>query len=160
MSDQMNSLKTLSLKNIGLKIPQGGGDFLGKTVALLSGSANSYHFKHGQFGENIALSGDFVIVNALTGEVYEGSTLYMPEDFAKTVQTRLDKAAGASVDFEGVEIQCAKSERGARGYTFIVRPVQTPEIVNRKKDMAASLLKHVKALPAPKKPATDKAKAA
>ena len=160
MTDQtLNSVKTLSLKEIGIKIPKGNiGDYVGKTVAVLTGVVNGYFFKNTNFGESICLTGQFMIANALTGEVYDGGQIYLPADFAKQVAQRLDKsAAGEVVELNKLEIHVAASERSSTGYTYIVRNMSTLETVNKKKAMAAELLSGLKALPAPEVKKEEKA---
>lgn len=148
----LKTLKTITLKSIGLDIPIGGGDFLDKTVALISGVANGYHLKSTQYGESVALQGDFVVVNAITGEVFEGSTLYAPSDYAEMISKKLDNSEnGAVVELKNVEIVVSHSEKAARKYTFICRSLHTVETVNKKKELASLMLQQLKALPAPEK---------
>ena len=153
---ELNTVKTISLKTIGLKIPVGGGDFLGKTVALVSGKARGYHMKMTNYGESVCLDGEFVAINAITGEVFDGVALYMPDDFARALVNKLDKTENG-VEFEGVQITVAASEKAGRGYTFITRNVQTVDSINAKKAWAEKMLGQLKALPAPAKNKTTKA---
>lgn len=148
----IKAIKSLTLSNIGLKIPSGGGEFLGKTVALVTGVVTGHFFKTTQYGENIALAGDFVMANATTGEIFEGNTLYMPADFTQNIVQKLEANQGAEIRFpeKGLEIVCTKSEKGARGYAFVVRNAQTVESVNARKQWAEQMLSSMKALPAPK----------
>lgn len=147
---ELNTVKQITLRGIGLKIPVGGGEFLGKTVAMVSGRATGYHMKSTNYGESVCLNGEFVAINAITGEVFDGVQLYMPDDFARALVNKLEKSE-QGVEFEGVQIQVAGSEKAGRGYTFITRNVQTQESINAKKAWAEKMLSQVKALPAPAK---------
>jgi len=148
------SQKTLTLKSIGIDIPSGGGDFLGKTVAIMSGVVSGYFEKPNQYGTSYALTGDFTAINALTGECFEGVVAYLPDDYAKTICNQYDKHSQDSsfVEFE-CEIVVSQSDKAARGYTFITRPISSPEIVNYRKERAEKLQSKLKALPAPEKAA-------
>lgn len=147
---EIKTLKTLTLKEIGHAIPKGGGEFLNKTIALVSGVAEGYFMKANNFGESICLTGSFVIVNTMTGEVFDGSHLYMPADYASAVAKKLDKSEnGSVVELANVEVVVSASEKAARGYTFITRALNTIETVNKKKALAAAMLSSLKALPAP-----------
>ena len=151
------SQKTLTLKSMGIDIPHGGGEFIGKTVALISGVVSGYFEKPNQYGISYALTGDFSAVNALTGEAFEGVVAYMPDDYAKTICNQYDKHSQDSsfVEFE-CEIIVSESEKAARGYTFITRPISSPEIVNYRAERVNKLQSKLKALPAPVKKEEDK----
>jgi len=147
------TVKTLSLKEIGIKIPKGNiGDYVGKTVAVLTGVVEGYFFKMTTFGESICLTGQFMVANALTDEIFEGNAIYLPNDFAKTVTQKLDKAqAGDTLALNKLEIHVAPSKRSSTGYTYIVRNMSTMETENKKAAMASELLSGLKGLPAPSK---------
>ena len=154
-----STLKSISLKNCGINIPVGGGDFIEKVVLLISGVANKFDIKNTQYGESVVLMGQFMAVNAMTGEVFESSMAYLPDDFSSGVRKQLENSDGdvAIGQHHPVEIIVAASDRGARGYTFILRDASTPEIINQKSKMAAAMLGTLKALPAPAKSTTTKA---
>lgn len=154
----VKSQKTLTLKSIGLNIPAGGGEYLDKVVALLDCDVEGYFMKATQYGESVALNGDITIVNALSGEVFQGITVYLPDDFASMIANKLDKREdqGSTVNFKA-EIIVSQSEKSARGYTYITRPISTPEMVNRRLEKANNLMSTLKALPAPQKEAKVKA---
>lgn len=155
---KVNSQKTITLKSIGLNIPAGGGDHLDKVVALVDCDVEGYFMKTTQYGESVALTGDITAVNALTGEIFQGITVYLPDDFASMIANKLDKRDDQSmtVNFKA-EIIVSASEKSARGYTFITRPISTPEMVNARLERANNLLSTLKALPAPKKEPNVKA---
>lgn len=150
MTADYQSTKSISLKNCGISIPVGGGDFLNTVVLLFSGIATSFDLKQTQYGESVVLMGQFMAVNAITGESFDASLAYLPDDFAAGIRKQIENSDGdVKIGFDHpVEILVAPSERGARGYTFIVRSASTPEIVNRKGQMAAAMLNTLDALPA------------
>lgn len=149
----INSIKTLSLASIGIKIkPADIEKKQGQVLAILSGVVHSYFIKNTNFGESKALVGDFIVVNAESGEVFESNTFYLPKDFTDTICNKLDKAeAGASIPLESVEITIAASEKAAKGYSYIVRNLRTVETINKRKELAEKMLNSLKQLPAPEK---------
>ena len=154
----MKSQKTLTLKSIGIDIPAGGGDYIDKVVCLVDCDIEGYFLKNSQYGDSVALSGDITMVNALTGEVFQGITLYLPSDFSTMIANKLDKREDQSqtVNFKA-EVLVSASEKSARGYTFITRPISTVEIVNQRLARANDLLSTLKALPSPEKAGKSKA---
>lgn len=156
--NNINSKKTLTLKAIGLDIPSGGGEYMNRVIALVDCNVEGYFMKTTQYGESVALSGDVTMVNAITGEIFQGITVYLPDDFASMVANKLDKREDQSttVSFKA-EIIVSASEKSARGYTFITRPISTVEMVNARLDRAKDLLSTLKALPAPAKTPKEKA---
>lgn len=149
----MKAVKTLGIKTIlGQTIPVGGGEYIGKVVAAVTGIADGWFSKMTNYGESIALTGEFIAVNLETGETFEGSQIYLPDEFARKVAKTLDASEGGVVTFEEpIQIEVAGSEKAARGYTFVVRKLQTLEAVNRKAKMAEAMLQKVAALPKPEK---------
>merc|ERR1711916_10334 len=93
MSNETNykTVKALTLKSAGLEIPSGGGDYLSKTIALVTGRVTSYGLKPTQYGESVRLDGSFMLANAITGEVFEGASIYLPSDYAEGIANTLDK---------------------------------------------------------------------
>ena len=147
--------KTLSLKSIGIDIPQGGGDFLNKVVCLISGKAVRYTPVSNQFGVSYRLFGSFFYVNALTGQVFDAEEAFMPSgDFAQSIVTALEGTDGnVSIgEDHPLEVICAPSTRSARGYTFILRKASTPEIVESKSKMAKAMLGTLSTMAALPKP--------
>lgn len=147
---QPNKIKTLSLKNTGINIPNGGGEFLGKIVLLINGLVDGYNIKTTNFGDSVALQGEFNAINPINGEAYLSNVAYLPSDFAAMIQKKLDnrKDSSETVEFSA-QITPVKSEKGARGYTFVMEPVQTVEVYNRRTAMLEKLQSQFAALPAP-----------
>lgn len=149
------TLKSITLKNVGIDIPAGGGEYLNKAVALVTGKATSYGIKMTNYGESTRLDGSFMVANAITGEVFEGSSIYLPNDYAEGVANALDKSEGGEVIIGNnetpLEIVCAASTKSARGYTFIVRNASTPKVIQARQEMAAALTGALAQLPSPEK---------
>lgn len=149
------TLKTITLKTIGLEIPQGGGNFVNKTVALVTGKATSYGIKITTYGESTRLDGSFMVANAITGEVFEGSSIYLPKDYAESVANALNKSEGGEVIIGNnetpLEIICSPSLKSSRGYAFIIRDASTPKVIQARQEMAAALTGALAQLPAPEK---------
>lgn len=145
---ETKTVKTITLKEVIGEIPRGGGDFIGRAVMAFTGKADKYFTKITQYGESVCLVGDFVAINLLTGEVVEGSQIYLPDELAQSVAKALDtKGDGSAVIFDSpVEILVAASERGARGYTFVTRGLSTPEAVKERENRAEKLRGAVAAL--------------
>lgn len=146
----MNKIKTLSLKNVGISIPAGGGDFIGKTVLLVNALVEGYTIKTTNYGESVALQGEFNAINPISGEAYMSNVAYLPSDFAEMIQKKLDqrKDPGDIVEFSAM-VTPVKSEKGARGYTFVMEPIQTAEVYNRRTAMLEKLKAQFAQLPAP-----------
>ena len=162
MSDQnYKTAKAITFKAIGIEIPVGGGDYLNKTIALVTGKASGYGLKLTNYGESVRLDGSFMIANLGTGEVVEGSSIYLPNDYAQSIANMLDKNNGAEVligDSETpLEIHCAESDKAARGYTFVVREASTPQVIASKNEMANALVNTMKKLPKPETKAKNAA---
>jgi len=160
MSD-LKAQKTLTIKSMGINIPVGGGDFLGKTVLAVTGVIDGYFMKNTNYGESICLTGDLVVANLISGEMFEGSQIYLPDDYAQKAAKALDSEAGTVITLdEPLQIAVAQSDKAGRGYTYVVRKLQTIEAVNKKKQLAEMLMAKVAALPAPtaEKPEPVKAK--
>lgn len=163
MTANITSVKAISTKTFtGEVIPAGGGDFIGKTIGIITGRVDGVFVKHTQFGENLGLSGEFLGVNPNTGEAFESSKLYLTQDKAAEIANALEKAEpGSTVSLGKLEITVAKSEKGSRGYSFIIRQMQTAEVHNLRREMLNELLNDIKALPAPEaKAETGKKKSA
>lgn len=157
-----NQLKTLTMKNIGIDIPVGGGKYLNKLVMAVHAVCTGYFYKATQYGENIALVGEFNAINPETGECYFANVAYLPADFAEMIKGKLDarKDQNEIVEFSA-GITPVTSAKGARGYTFVAQPIQTAEVYNRRRAMLDQLMNKVQALPASQKVAQieDKSKA-
>lgn len=156
MTKQINQIKTMTFKSIGIELPAGGGEYLNKVIALVQGSACGYTLKMTNYGESITLHGEFTAVNPETSEVFSSNTAYLAPDFAEMLKNKLDNRQDemSSVDCV-VEVLCVASDKAARGYTFVSRSPSTPEIVNKRQQIADNLLKVAGdlALPAPAKSA-------
>lgn len=144
----VNTAKTISLKSLGLDIPKGGGDFIGKTVALFDCAIDGSFNKMTNFGESIALTGRITAINNLNGQVFSGDIVYLPADTALKIQGKLEKNPGAIVTIE-CEVVVAASEKAARGYTYITREISTPEVINERQRSIDKLLAKQAALPKP-----------
>lgn len=146
----MKSLKKITLPEIGIVIPAGGGEYLGKTVALLGGEVSGYSLKISNYGESKAFSGNFIAVNNQTGEVHEANTMYFPgSDYADVLAQQLERLQpGETLSFQ-VEVAVVESKKAGRGYSFVCREISTPEVMNKKAALAAELVSKLKMLPAP-----------
>ena len=143
----ITAVKAITLKQLSGGIPAGGGEFIGKVIAAVAGKVNGYSIKNTQYGESILLQGSFIAVSLITKETYEAPGLYLPKDYAEMIANSLDKSeAGSEILLDKLQIFCAKSDRSGRGYTFITKSLETPQVVNEKKQLAASLLGDVQLL--------------
>ena len=111
------------------------------------GTMNGWGSKATQYGESHFITGELFAKNLVTGEVFESSKAYLPSDITEVSIAAFNNREANS---EGIKIQATISivedASLATGYTFISKPIKTPQSVNR----AAEMLGALHSVPAPK----------
>lgn len=101
-------------------------------LCSVAGEISGYSVKTGQYGENIAFNGEFIVQSAITGEVLESTKMFFDKGFADQVRARFDQRQnGAEMVQFSCEIFVVKHDK-APGFTYMARPLRTPEAVTRK----------------------------
>lgn len=153
---QVKQLKKISVKELfGLKRGDDGAANIKKLIETghekifrISGYVTGVASKNTQYGESVALLGQFIAQNLVTGELFKSSKAYMTKDFAENVagqfKSRSDQNNG--IEFKA-EVSVVKDSSVATGYSYVVNPIETEET----KSWEQKQLSDFAALPAPKK---------
>ena len=127
-----------------------------KLYMRLVGVVRKYETVTSQYGDSVAFAGEFRAVNLLTGEVYNGGKLFLPnvaESFVYNAFLNQEMVEG----FNGLELAFdlgIKPSNTAMGYEYTVKPL----IEQTATDRLAAMLNSLPALPAPKAEKAAKAK--
>lgn len=117
-------------------------------IAAIAGEVTGYGSRATQFGESFFLLGTFFAQNRGTGKLYEANKCYLPKDVTENIvnafRNRLD--ASEHIEFK-VIVQIVEDKSGATGYTYICKPIATPESITKRAKMMSTFL----SLPAPEK---------
>lgn len=140
----MQQLKKITAKDVLGKIEIGNRMVVG-------GVAYGYFTKITNYGESLAIEGDFVAQNVQTGEQFTSPVIYLPNDTAASVTRRLDAREDQAECVElKLDISVVPSDKSKTGYSFLVSPLVTEETMNAKRAMAETLAKSANILEAPK----------
>lgn len=103
------------------------------------GAVSGYTIKNGQYGENIAFSGDFLVKSAITGEIFESTKMFFDKAFADILRGKFDqrKDADAEVKFSA-QITVVKYTKSPF-FTYMVTPLRTPEAITKRAEMLGTL---------------------
>lgn len=112
------------------------------------GLANAIKTGNSAYGGWIAFMGQFEATNILTGEVYRGAALHLPDTAADLLAPVVKKADGADVMI-GFDIG-VKPSNTAQGYEYTVTPLTKPSENDALAALKASAFADLPALPAPK----------
>ncbi len=155
MPDNITHLRSINIKEIVDMI--GIKQKFGKTLVTISGFAYNTFTTNTKYGESLGFKGDFVAVNAETGEVFESNVCFLPKSLTKDIEKQLDKSENKEVHFIA-DIGVEASDKNDRGYAWVANQPRTELMDNRKTALlkaAQDISSNVKQLPK----AADKKKA-
>ena len=115
---------------------------IGKRIIAVAGEVEGSFVKTTYYGDSIGFSGEFVARNLITGETFSSTKIYLPQGFSETLEGKLNKKSDDSTIKFSCEITVGETDKG-KGYTFVVTPIQTPEVVQKK----AALFKQLEQVP-------------
>lgn len=114
---------------------------IGKTLMHVAGIVDSYFTKEGKYGENTGLKGDFVSVNAITGEKFASSCAFLPSQITDNIVDQL-KEGVIEIEFTA-SIVLVESDKNDKGYAYVAEAPKTEE----RKAKAAHLVEVAKSFP-------------
>lgn len=116
-------------------------------LAAIAGEVQGYGAKASQYGESFFLTGNFVSLNRQTGEILESNKLYLPKDTTENVMAEY-KNRTESTDLVSIKliIRVILDKASSTGYSYVCKPIETPELINKKAKLVA-LLSNLPALP-------------
>lgn len=122
------------------------GDLLYRAIGVADGVRTGTS----TYGEWVAFTGVFKVINGQTGEIFEGAQFFPDRAFTDVLQRKLDANPGVEVEF-ALEVLVDVDDKYPTGYSYVTRPILN-DSVNR----LAALEERLSALPAleaPKKAA-------
>jgi len=155
MSNETRLTKSLSYKSIAgldnateeeVKSTMKEWGVKNTAIAAVAGEVTGYTIKSGAYGPNIAFTGNFVVRSEITGEVFESTKMFFDKAFSEVIQGRFDKRGAES---EGVTFSASISvvkHAKAPFFSYMVTPLRTPEAIDKRKALLATL----ESAPAPK----------
>lgn len=97
----------------------------GMAVMRLVGRVSGRRDGTSQYGEWVALLGDFQAVNLITGELFAGGQAFLPKIITNMIDTRVRD--GEIVEI-ALELGVKPSVKGQTGYEYTVRPLVEPTV--------------------------------
>lgn len=123
-------------------------------IAQVAGEISGFSSKTGQYGENIAFSGEFIAKSAITGDIMETTKMFFDKGFSEILKGQFqNRGDGNSMVKFSAQISVVKYHK-APGYTFMATPLRTPEAISRRAELLgvlASAPLQIAAKPAAKK---------
>lgn len=116
-------------------------------IAAISGEVTGFGEKSTNFGVSTYLVGSFVAQNRLTGELFKATKAYLTGGASEEIVAKFRQRAAAedTVRFQ-LTVTVVPDVKSATGYTYVIQPIKTPEVINREAELLATFA----ALPAPK----------
>lgn len=121
---------------------------IAQLLMRITGIATGFKIVPTPFGDSIGFLGQFECTNALTGEIYRSSKLYLPDIAADLMLPYVEAAEGNPVEF-AFDIG-AKPAGNAYGYEYTVTPLIEVTDSDPLRALTNRLLASAPALPAPK----------
>lgn len=127
----MKTIKSITTKTVFGKPTK---DDIGKTLMYVTGIVDASFVHNSTYGENVGLKGDFVAVNAQTGEKFASKAAFLPAQVTEQVIQQLEQGV-IEIEFK-TAIALMETDKNTAGYTYVAEAPQTEE----RKAKAAHLL--------------------
>lgn len=108
-------------------------------IAQVAGEISGYNIKNGQYGENIAFSGEFVVKSAITGEILESTKMFFDKGFSDILRGQFDQRKDQSAMVKFSAQISVVSHKKAPFFTYMVTPLRTPEAITRRAELLGTL---------------------
>ena len=147
----MKTIKSITSKSV-FGTPK--KDDIGNVAFYVTGIVDATFVHNTLYGENVGLKGDFVAINANTGEQFKSEAAFLPGQITEQIK---DQVQHGVVDIEfSCSVKLMATDKNASGYTWVVDAPKTEE----RKAKAELLLANISDFPLAIENKTSKTKAA
>jgi len=108
-------VKSINVKSVFGKVSKAN---IGEVLFNVAGHADELLTIETKYGENVGLKGDFVAVNAQTGEVFESNAAFLPSNLTDSIVAKIKESPNTSIEFKA-SVELAESDKNDKGYTNI-----------------------------------------
>lgn len=134
----MKHIKSITVKSV-FGTPK--KENIGETLMYVTGIVDSKFTHTTQYGENVGLKGDFIGINAKTGEKFSSSAAFLPAQITEQILDQLNQGV-IEIEFK-TAVNLVESDKNAQGYTYVAEAPQT----EARKAKAALLLDNASEFP-------------